>query len=153
MTIKKLKYTYHDRKKLITFYGVRLRDTFVQKFREKCKQRLDRQLCEWICKSVRQRKPKKKIFKMGLSRASLWKETKVLFHPYYWINIILCASFVFMRLVSPFCQILFGPGKEACELDMRENEILFFSLQHYKNENDKKKLIHPPTSYMLIVAS
>ena len=65
---------------------------------------------------------------MGLSRASLWKETKVLFHPYYWINIILCASFVFMRLVSPFCQILFGPGKEACELDMRENEILFFLL-------------------------
>ena len=95
---------------------------------KKCKQRLDRQLYEWICKSVRQRKPKKKIFKMGLSRASLWKETKVLFHPYYWINIILCASFVFMRLVSPFCQILFGPGKEACELDMRENEILFFLL-------------------------
>ena len=95
---------------------------------KKCKQRLDRQLCKSICKSVRQRKPKKKIFKMGLSRASLWKETKVLFHPYYWINIILCASFVFMRLVSPFCQILFGPGKEACELDMRENEILFFLL-------------------------
>lgn len=65
---------------------------------------------------------------MGLSRASLWKETKVLFHPYYWINIILCGSFVFMRLMSPFCQILFGPGKEACELDMRENEILFFLL-------------------------
>ena len=35
MTIKKLKYTYHDRKFLITFYGVRLRETFAQKFREK----------------------------------------------------------------------------------------------------------------------
>merc|ERR1712004_26575 len=84
------------------------------------------------CKSVRQRnlesQKKKNRYKMGLSGASLWKETKVLFHPYYWINIILCASFVFMRLVSPFCQILFGPGKEACELDMRENEILFFLL-------------------------
>merc|ERR1712004_65677 len=84
------------------------------------------------CKSVRQRnlesQKKKNRYKMGLSRASLWKETKVLFHPYYWINIILCGSFVFMRLMSPFCQILFGPGKEACELDMRENEILFFLL-------------------------
>ena len=37
MTIKKLKYTYHDRKFtfLIIFYGVRLRETFAQKFREK----------------------------------------------------------------------------------------------------------------------
>ena len=37
MTIKKLKYTYHDRKIHIfnNFYGVRLRETFAQKFREK----------------------------------------------------------------------------------------------------------------------
>ena len=101
---------------------------------KKCKQRLDKLLVKVVrvqerqAKKLRKPKEEKSCYKMGLSRASLWKETKVLFHPYYWINIILCGSFVFMRLVSPFCQILFGPGKEACELDMRENEILFFLL-------------------------
>jgi len=85
---------------------------------------------------------------MGLNKATLWKETKVLLHPYYWINIILCASFVFLRLMSPFCQILFGPGKEACELDMRENEILFFLLIIVMVKSRKSGATHTAAAYL-----
>ena len=85
---------------------------------------------------------------MGLNKATLWKETKVLLHPYYWINIILCASFVFLRLMSPFCQILFGPGKEACELDMRENEILFFLLVIVMVKSRKSGATHTAAAYL-----
>jgi len=30
------------------------------------------------------------------------------------------------KLTRPFCELLFAPGPETCELDMRETEILFF---------------------------
>ena len=85
---------------------------------------------------------------MGLSKETLWKEVKILFHPYYWINIILCLSFVFLRMVSPFCQFLFGPAPDACELDMRENEILFFLLIIIMVKARKSGATHAASTYL-----
>lgn len=49
--------------------------------------------------------------------------------PYYLVNVVLSLAFLFLKLVHPFCDILFHlAGQEACELDMRENEIFFFLL-------------------------
>jgi len=53
-------------------------------------------------------------------------ELRQLFHPYYIVNLCLAFSFLFVKLTKPICEILFAPGPEACELDMRETEILFF---------------------------
>ncbi len=75
-------------------------------------------------------------------------ELRLLIHPYYWINLILCLSFVTLRLVSPFCQILFGPGSEACELDMRENEILFFLLMICMIKSRKSGATHAASAYL-----
>jgi len=55
-------------------------------------------------------------------------EIKQLFHPYYIVNLVLSFSFLFLKLTHPFCDYLFAPGPEMCELDMRETEILFFLL-------------------------
>jgi len=60
--------------------------------------------------------------------AHLKGEFRQILHPYYIINIILCLSFITLKLTRPMCQILFQEGPEACELDMRESEILFFLL-------------------------
>jgi hypothetical protein len=66
---------------------------------------------------------------MGQSLKILTDELRQLVKPYYWINIILCLSFIFCKLVDPICSTLFSHyGNESCELDMRENEILFFLL-------------------------
>lgn len=88
------------------------------------------------------------VFTMGLNKATIWKEVKCLLHPYYWINIILSVSFVFLRLMNPFCQFLFGPGTEACELDMRENEILFFLLIIIMVKSRKSGATHSAVSYL-----
>ena len=85
---------------------------------------------------------------MALNRALIWKEVSRLLHPYYWINIILCSAFVFLRLVSPFCQMLFGPAKDACELDMRENEILFFLLIIIMVKSRKSGATHTAAAYL-----
>lgn len=53
-------------------------------------------------------------------------ELRQLIHPYYIVNLCLAFSFLFVKLTKPICEILFAPGPEACELDMRETEILFF---------------------------
>ena len=60
-------------------------------------------------------------------------EIHQLIHPYYWINLILCLSFLTLRLIDPICHWTFGDTweskkQEDCELDMRENEVLFFLL-------------------------
>ena len=66
---------------------------------------------------------------MGSSLKQIGDEFKQLSKPYYLVNIILCLSFIFCKLVDPICSTLFSHyGIEACELDMRENEILFFLL-------------------------
>ncbi len=45
----------------------------------------------------------------------------------YLVNLVLCLSFLFYKLVEPVCSVLFSHyGQEACELDMRENEIFSF---------------------------
>lgn len=61
------------------------------------------------------------------------REIHQLIHPYYWINLILCLSFLTLRLIDPICHWTFGDTweskkQEDCELDMRENEVLFFLL-------------------------
>jgi len=53
-------------------------------------------------------------------------ELRQLFHPYYIVNLILAFSFIFLKLTRPFCEMLFNPGPEVCEFDMRETEVLFF---------------------------
>ena len=85
---------------------------------------------------------------MGLNKQNLLFELQRLIHPYYWINIILCISFIFVRMVSPFCEILFGPGADACELDMRENEILFFLLIIVMVKARKSGATHTAAAYL-----
>ena len=66
---------------------------------------------------------------MGQGLRLLSEELKQFSKPYYWVNMVLCLSFIFCKLVDPICSTLFSHyGIEACELDMRENEILFFLL-------------------------
>lgn len=55
-------------------------------------------------------------------------EIRALIHPYYIINCMLALSFLFVKLTHPICDFFFAPSPEACELDMRETEILFFLL-------------------------
>jgi len=55
-------------------------------------------------------------------------ELKQILHPYYIINIMLCVSFITLKVTKPMCYFLFKEGPESCELDMRESEILFFLL-------------------------
>jgi thiol-disulfide isomerase/thioredoxin len=55
-------------------------------------------------------------------------EIRQLFHPYYVVNLMLAFSFLFVKLTRPICDFLFAPSPEACELDMRETEIMFFLL-------------------------
>jgi hypothetical protein len=59
-------------------------------------------------------------------------ELRQLVRPYYVLNLVLCGSFIVLKTVSPLCDFLFAASavsnKEVCELDMRENEILFFLL-------------------------
>nr|ADD38247.1 Thioredoxin-related transmembrane protein 2 homolog [Lepeophtheirus salmonis] len=55
------------------------------------------------------------------------KESKTLLRPFYIVNFILCTTFPFLKMIRPFCEILFT-GEDRCELDMRENEIFFFLL-------------------------
>jgi len=55
-------------------------------------------------------------------------EIRQLFHPYYIVNLMLAFSFLFLKLTKPFCDMLFHPSVETCELNMRETEILFFLL-------------------------
>ena len=85
---------------------------------------------------------------MGFNKQTLLKECSRLLHPYYWINIILCSTFVFLKMVSPFCQVLFGPSKDACDLDMRENEILFFLLIIIMVKSRKSGATHTAAAYL-----
>ena len=85
---------------------------------------------------------------MGFNKQTLLKECSRLLHPYYWINIILCSTFVFLKMVPPFCQVLFGPSKDACELDMRENEILFFLLIIIMVKSRKSGATHTAAAYL-----
>lgn len=55
-------------------------------------------------------------------------ELRQLLHPYYIVNLVLATSFLFVKLTHPICDFFFAPSPEACELDMRETEILFFLL-------------------------
>ncbi|KAG8183985.1 hypothetical protein JTE90_001517 [Oedothorax gibbosus] len=52
------------------------------------------------------------------------KELKSLIHPHHIINFILAASYIFTKLVYPFCAYLHP--KSGCELEFKETEILFF---------------------------
>uniref|UniRef100_A0A1E1X4B4 Putative thioredoxin-like protein n=1 Tax=Amblyomma aureolatum TaxID=187763 RepID=A0A1E1X4B4_9ACAR len=51
-------------------------------------------------------------------------ELRRLLHPHYVVNLLLAACFPVLRLVRPFCDVLF-PGGD-CQLDFRETEILTF---------------------------
>lgn len=51
-------------------------------------------------------------------------ELRRLLNPYYLVNLLLAACFPVLRLVRPFCDVLF-PGGD-CQLDFRETEILTF---------------------------
>ena len=66
---------------------------------------------------------------MSPSLRFIAEEFRQLARPYYLVNMVLCLSFLTCKLIDPICSTLFSHyGQEACELDMRENEILFFLL-------------------------
>ncbi|GIX73071.1 thioredoxin-related transmembrane protein 2 homolog [Caerostris extrusa] len=52
------------------------------------------------------------------------KELKRLIHPHHILNVILAITYLFTKLVNPFCTILFP--KSGCELEFKETEILIF---------------------------
>lgn len=67
--------------------------------------------------------------KMGLSTVTFRQELRQLLRPYYFINILLSVAFLGLKLTWPVCEWVFGQDNpENCQLDMRENEILFFLL-------------------------
>jgi len=65
---------------------------------------------------------------MAPSVSSFRGELRHLLRPYYVVNIVLCLSFLVLKTVMPFCSMLFPIKEDSCELDMRENEVLFFLL-------------------------
>lgn len=52
------------------------------------------------------------------------KDLKRLVHPHHLLNFVLAASYLFTKLVQPFCSILYP--KSGCELEFKELEILIF---------------------------
>lgn len=66
------------------------------------------------------------MFNFGSLRMNIlnFKDLKKLIHPHHIINVILAFSYLFSKLVRPFCSILYP--KSGCELDFRETEILTF---------------------------
>lgn len=72
------------------------------------------------------------------------------------INLLLGTSFLFLRLVPPVCYYVFGKSggseigrrPEDCELDMRENEILFFLLIVVMIRSRKTGASNSMTSYL-----
>jgi thiol-disulfide isomerase/thioredoxin len=52
------------------------------------------------------------------------REAKKLVHPHYILNLMLALSYIFLKTLNPFCELLFS----SCELDYRETEILFFTV-------------------------
>ncbi|KFM67437.1 Thioredoxin-related transmembrane protein 2-like protein, partial [Stegodyphus mimosarum] len=52
------------------------------------------------------------------------KELKRLIHPHHLLNFVLAVSYLFAKLVRPFCSYLFP--KSGCELEFKETEILIF---------------------------
>lgn len=86
---------------------------------------------------------------------SVKRELYQLAHPYYIVNLILGTSFLFLRLVPPICYYVFGKSGgeigrrvEDCELDMRENEILFFLLIVVMIRSRKTGASNAMTSYL-----
>ncbi len=67
---------------------------------------------------------------MGGTSGSFKTDLKQLLRPYYVLNIVMSLSFLALKMTPPFCRWLFSPSESngSCELDMRENEILFFLL-------------------------
>lgn len=65
---------------------------------------------------------------MAPSTSSFWGEVRHLLRPYYIVNIVLCLSFLVLKTLRPLCSMLFPSKEDSCELDMRENEVLFFLL-------------------------
>lgn len=57
------------------------------------------------------------------------KDLRLVIKPYYWVNILLSLTYIVAKKLPIFCNYahpyLF-PHEDACELDGRETEILFF---------------------------
>ncbi|KAL9924661.1 thioredoxin-related transmembrane protein 2 homolog [Glossina fuscipes] len=58
---------------------------------------------------------------------SMGKQFRTLAQPYYWMNILMALSYLLAKKTKPICSMVFA-GDDMCELDSRENEILFFLL-------------------------
>lgn len=57
------------------------------------------------------------------------KQFRTLAQPYYWVNILMALSYLLAKKTKLICSIVFRhAGDDMCELDSRENEILFFLL-------------------------
>lgn len=51
-------------------------------------------------------------------------EVRQLLHPHYLLNLVLASCYLLLRLLPPFCSVLFPTGD--CQLDFRETEVLTF---------------------------
>ncbi|XP_054284719.1 thioredoxin-related transmembrane protein 2 homolog [Macrosteles quadrilineatus] len=54
------------------------------------------------------------------------KDVRLLMKPYYYINILLSASYIAAKKLPFLCQYTFPRSESQCEFDSRESEILFF---------------------------
>jgi hypothetical protein len=57
------------------------------------------------------------------------KDLVILMKPYYWFNIFLSLTYIIAKKTPLLCNYLqpyLFPQEDACELDGRETEILFF---------------------------
>ncbi|XP_075212799.1 thioredoxin-related transmembrane protein 2 homolog [Lycorma delicatula] len=57
---------------------------------------------------------------------ALKKDFKLLFKPYYYVNIFLSFSYLVAKKLPFLCTYLHPQSDTQCELDSRESEILFF---------------------------
>ncbi|XP_046675508.1 thioredoxin-related transmembrane protein 2 homolog [Homalodisca vitripennis] len=54
------------------------------------------------------------------------KDIRLLFKPYYYVNIILSLSYIVSKKLPFLCSFIFPSSESQCEFDSRESEILFF---------------------------
>lgn len=51
-------------------------------------------------------------------------ELRRLLHPFYLVNLVLAVCYLVLRVMQPFCSVLFPTGE--CQLDFRETEVFTF---------------------------
>lgn len=58
----------------------------------------------------------------------LKKDLKSLGKPYYWLNILMCSSYLIIKKIPYICDYVFTDPEMKCQFNSRESEILLFLL-------------------------